>query len=214
MKKIVIFGCGGHAASVMDAIKSNKEYIVAGFIDRTISNYMHEDVSVIATDDSLDCVRDEGIDLAAIGIGSVKGNDVVRARVFEKAIGEGLTFPVIKDATAIVSTSAEIEDGSFVGKGAIINSSANIGKCCIINSGAIIEHNVEVGDFSHISVGSVICGDVKIGCNCMIGANATIIQGIKIGNNVTVGAGAVVINDVEDGKTVVGNPAKIIEIND
>ena len=44
-------------------------------------------------------------------------------------------------------------------------------------------------------------------------ANALVFGGIRIGNNVTVGAGSVVTKDVPDNCVVVGNPARIIQIN-
>ena len=33
MKKIIIFGCGGHAKIVLDCIKLGKNYTPIGFID-------------------------------------------------------------------------------------------------------------------------------------------------------------------------------------
>ena len=53
-----------------------------------------------------------------------------------------------------------------------------------------------------------------IGNNVYVGANAVIIGGIRIGNNVIIGAGAVVVKDVVDNAVVVGNPAKIIRIEE
>ena len=44
-----------------------------------------------------------------------------------------------------------------------------------------------------------------------IGAYAIIIGNIVIGENAKIGAGAVVTKDIGPGKTVVGNPARIIE---
>lgn len=208
-----MFGCGGHAMSVMDTIKNNKEYVVIGFVDKEKTDYTYDGVGVITTDTDISGLEAHGVKYAAMGIGSVKGAGTIRMKVYENAVKEGLLFPVIADATAVVSESAVVEDGTFIGKGALINAETHIGKCAIVNTGAIIEHCVEVGDFTHISVGTVVCGDVIIGNNCMIGANATITQGVKIGDNVTVGAGSVVLHDVLDGETVVGNPARVIREN-
>lgn len=210
MKKISVFGCGGHAVSVMDTLKNKNEYEIAGFVDKSYSEYVYDGIGIIATDETIDTLCEKGIGYGALGVGSVHGNDKVRVKIYDNAINAGVKFPQIIDDSAIVSGTAIIDEGTFIGKGAIINSESHIGIACIINTGAIIEHCVEVGDFTHISVGCVVCGDVKIGNNCMIGANATIIQGVKIGNNVTVGAGAVVVRDVADGDTVVGNPARVI----
>ncbi|MCW8090346.1 DapH/DapD/GlmU-related protein [Alteromonas ponticola] len=45
-----------------------------------------------------------------------------------------------------------------------------------------------------------------------IGANATILPGLAIGKNAVIGAGAVVTKDVEQSSTVVGNPARIVNM--
>ena len=52
-----------------------------------------------------------------------------------------------------------------------------------------------------------------IGNHVQIGANAVIIGDIRIGDNVIVGAGAVVVKDIPDNAVVVGNPARIVRIN-
>jgi len=210
MKKIAVFGCGGHAISVVDTIKKNKEYEILGFVDKAKSDYSYAGIPVIATDDYLDSLNEREIEYGVLGIGFVHGNDSVRMKVYKNAADSKIRFPVIKDESSVVSGTAKIGNGTFIGKGAIINAEAIIGECCIINTGAIVEHCVHIGNNTHAAVGCVICGGVVIGNNCLIGANSTIIQGIKIGNNVTIGAGSVVINDVPDGETFVGNPARMI----
>lgn len=209
MKKIAIFGCGGHSGSVTDIINRIDCYEVAGYVDRELSDYSYQEKLVIATDDNLHNLKNSGIYAGAIGIGSVRGGDNIRKKVIENALSEKIEFPVIADPSAVISETASVGDGTVIGKRAVINSDAFIGRFAIINTGAIVEHNVSVGDYSHISVGAVVCGDVSIGENCMIGAGATVIQGVKIGNNVTVGAGAVVIRDIMDGSVVTGNPARV-----
>ena len=53
----------------------------------------------------------------------------------------------------------------------------------------------------------------EIGDNVVVGANVVIIGNIRIGNNVVIGAGSVVVKDIPDNAVVVGNPARIIKIN-
>lgn len=65
----------------------------------------------------------------------------------------------------------------------------------------------------NISPNAALAGNVTIGEGTHVGMGASIIQGIKIGKWCTIGAGAVIIQDIPDGATVVGNPGKIIKIN-
>ncbi len=46
-----------------------------------------------------------------------------------------------------------------------------------------------------------------------IGINSTMLGRIKLGKNSKIGAGAVVTHDVPVGTTIIGNPAKIIAVN-
>ena len=81
----------------------------------------------------------------------------------------------------------------------VVNPKTEIGKNCMIGT------NITIGGRNNIQNVPVI------GDNVYIGASAIIIGDIKIGNNSTIGAGAVVLQDVPSDKTVVGNPARIIE---
>ena len=56
-------------------------------------------------------------------------------------------------------------------------------------------------------------GAPTIGNYVNVMANAVVFGGITIGNNVTIGAGSVVTKDVPDNCVVVGNPARIIQLN-
>jgi len=118
---------------------------------------------------------------------------------------------------------------SEIGKNCMIGSHAEIGKAkvgdnCKIEAFAFIPPGVTIED--DVFVGPHACftndkrpkatGDwelcktiVKKGAS--IGANATIVCGVTIGENSLVGAGAVVTKDVSAGKTVIGNPARVVE---
>ena len=54
----------------------------------------------------------------------------------------------------------------------------------------------------------------RIGNNVTVGCHVAIIGNITIGNNVTIGAGSVVVKDIPDNAVVVGNPFRIIRMNE
>lgn len=54
----------------------------------------------------------------------------------------------------------------------------------------------------------------SIGNNVMITTNAIVIGNINIGDNAIIGAGAVVTKDVPPNAVVVGNPQRILKIQD
>lgn len=185
MDDIILIGYGGHGKSVADCIERTGLYRIIGYTDfqEHQSQYTY-----LGTDDVLEQYLEEGIDKVFICIGYL-GKSNLRERIYWILKEKGFTFPVIIDPSAIVSQSAVIEEGSFVGKGAVINAEARIGRMSIINTGAIIEHECIVGEFSHIAVSAVLCGQVKTGKAAFVGANATIIQCMEIGARTIIPAG-------------------------
>ncbi len=185
MEDIILVGYGGHAKSVADCIERGNSFRIVGYTDKE----KHESpYTYLGTDEALEFYFERGIKNAVLCIGYLgKGN--LREKLFSYLKGIGFYFPVIVDPSAIISESAQIGEGTFVGKRAVINANALIGKMCIINTAAIIEHESVVGDFTHIAVGAVLCGRVTVGNSAFIGANATVIQEQNIDSGKLVPAG-------------------------
>lgn len=139
------------------------------------------------------------------------GNNHIRKKIVK--INNQVTYPVLIHPSANVSKRSTIGHGSVVMAGVSINSDSTIGKHCIINTNASIDHDCLIEDFVHVSPNAALAGNVTVGEGTHIGIGACIIQGVKIGKWCTIGAGSVILNDVPDGATVVGNPGKVIKIN-
>lgn len=122
-----------------------------------------------------------------------------------KRIGGGLT--VIHPA-AVVSDTATIGRGVFIGALAVIGPCATVCDRAIINTGAIVEHDCRVGPCAHIASGAVLSGNVRVGEGAMVGAGSVVKQGLSIGDWSTVGCGAAVVCDVPSRQTWVGVPAR------
>ncbi|WP_276951198.1 acetyltransferase [Acetatifactor muris] len=205
MEDIVLIGGGGHALSIADTIINGKKYEIVGYTD--VAD-VHSPLRYLGTDEILECLLDRGVINAAITVGYL-GKSSIRDRLYYRAKQAGFRLPKIIDPSAVVSGTADVGEGVFIGKNAVVNAGAKIGKMCIINTGAIIEHNNQIGEYSHIAVGATLCGDVRVGEHTLIGANATIIQGVHIGMNTIIGAGSVVIGDVSDNSRVIGVGGRI-----
>jgi len=138
------------------------------------------------------------------------GNNLIRKKIAEK---NSLNFINLFHPNSSISRRTKIGIGTVIMAGVSINSSSIIGKHCIINTNSSIDHDCSLDDYVHISPNAALAGNVTIGEGTHVGMGASIIQGIKIGKWCTIGAGAVIIQDIPDGATVVGNPGKIIKIN-
>ncbi len=188
MENIILAGYGGHARSVADCIERQGKFNIIGYTDL---NKYESPYSYLGNDDILKKYYDKGIHNAAICIGYL-GKGELRQKIYSSLKNIGFHLPVIIDPSAVVSKSAQIKEGVFIGKGAIVNAEAKIGKAVIINSKALVEHGCEVGDFAHIAVSAVLCGQVKVGNAAFIGANSTVIQHREICKDQIVPAGSIV----------------------
>jgi len=138
------------------------------------------------------------------------GNNKIRRKIIEQFGIE--TLATLIHPQSIISKKVDLGQGTLIGAGAIINPLTKIGVGVICNTKCVIEHDCLIGDFTHIAPGATLCGNVLIGKGTFVGGGAVVKENIKIGSDCTIGAGAVVIRDVPNGQTVVGNPAKSIEI--
>ncbi|WP_269468548.1 acyltransferase [Alteromonas sp. ASW11-130] len=108
----------------------------------------------------------------------------------------------------------------------LIENKVTIGNRVTIKSGVFIWDHITIEDDVFIGPNVTFCNDkfpqskninfqalkTVIRAGASIGANATILPGLAIGKNAVIGAGAVVTKDVEQSSTVVGNPARIVNM--
>lgn len=188
MEDIVIIGFGGHGKSLTDCIERSGRYNIVGYTDIKDNAVRYP---YLGTDDKLKEIYESGVRYAAIGVGYL-GHGDLRERIYKELKVIGFELPIICDPSSVISETAVIGEGTFIGKCAVVNAEAKIGKVCILNTGAILEHECRVGDFAHVAVGAVICGQAEIGEAALIGANATVIQCKSVKERKIVPAGDVV----------------------
>lgn len=198
MKSIWLYGAGGHALVIADALDSARFRLLGLIDDRwPISTRLHCQ-TLWGTQDPNFKRPPEPI---VVSIGS---NTIRR----EIAGLLGPPFASVIAPSACLSPSTEIAGGTVVLQAAVIQADCRVGAHVIVNTRASVDHECVLEDFVHVSPGVTLCGQVNVGAGSWIGAGAVVIPGIKIGRGCTIGAGAVVIRDVPDGATVVGNPAR------
>ena len=154
-------------------------------------------------------------------------------------MNEFFVHPLADVHATDIGTGSRVWQFVVILANARIGRDCNICSHCLIESDVVIGDRVTVKSGVQIWNGLRIANDVFIGPNvsfsndkfpksgnrdfdCMqtivdegasIGAGATILPGIHIGANAVVGAGAVVTKNVPAGATVVGNPARIHQLN-
>ncbi len=189
IRDIVLVGFGGHAKSVADTIERTEQFNIVGYTDvredTACSRYEYLGTDVVLKD-----IFDSGVKYAAIGVGYMGKGDT-RDKLYKMLKDIRFELPAVIDPSAIVSGTAAIGEGTFIGKGAIVNAEAKVGKMCIVNSKVLVEHETVVGDYSHVAVGASLCGQVCLGDHVFVGAGAVVVQCVNVGSGSFIKAGEV-----------------------
>ncbi len=207
--KIVIVGAGGHGRVVLDILRNNHQFDVAGFIDSNHS--LHGQIM-----DGIEILGDLSLvakfpELSVGGAIVAIGDNRIRQAYAQTLERAGVSL------VSAIHPSASIAGNAVIGKNVVIAAGANvcahvsIEDSVILNTGCIIDHESMIFKTAHICPGVRVAGHVQVKQAAFVGIGATIIQGITIGESAVVGAGAVVLEDVNPYTTVVGVPARVVK---
>lgn len=197
---MILFGASGHAKVVADCLKDAGESVTV-FVDDDPSKVSFMEKEVIPS------VRlTEFDEKVVISIGDNK----IRKKI---ANSIKVKFGSVAHPSVLISSTSTYKEGTVIFHGSIIQAGVVIGKHSIINTKVSVDHDCQIGDFVHVGPGTVLCGSVVVGDGSFIGAGSVVKQGIIIGSDVIIGAGSVIIKDIPDNCIVVGNPGRILRIN-
>lgn len=210
-RAFVVWGCSGHARVLLDLIAEQGGGLAA-FVDVRPVPSPVEGVPVLAGESGLaDWMRTVSPSVGILsGVVAVGRQGPDRLHILGRFLSHGLELPALVHATASISPSAILGQGTQVLAQAVVAAGAVLGDACIINHRASIDHECQLADSVTVAPGATLCGSVRVGCGVFIGAGATILPRVTVGAHAMVGAGAVVTRDVPAGAVVVGNPARLI----
>jgi acetyltransferase-like isoleucine patch superfamily enzyme len=207
MKKIIAFGLSGATKSIVEGIIKNNidiniDYI---YVDKEYKkdDYYH---NIPVIDDLSDFKNHYCIIPAPI--------HELRMRWINLANQMEMEFLNVINKDNDIAKNAVIGKGCIISQKNIIESNVVIGDYFLCGYENRIGHDSVIGNFFHIYVKANVGGFNKIGDNVTISSSACTREYTTIKNNSLVALGAAVFNDVNENSVAIGNPAKIITIND
>lgn len=201
-KKIIIFGCGGHARSIISAIREKEPLTEIILVDE----YAKQDEIIMGC--TVCCNYElQTDDCYFLGVGNNEKRKE-KAEHLEKKCG-GILVSIFSEY-AVIRQDARIESGVFIGANAYVGPQTKIGRHTIINTSSVVEHEAVIGNYVHIAPNATICGKTKIGDGVFCGAGCTVIDNINVCDHTVIGAGAVVIQNIVTPGTYIGVPARRI----
>lgn len=202
IEKMIVYGGGGHAKTVIDLIRAIGRYEIVGIIDDEMALGTEVmGVPVIGASSDLVRLRGEGVRCAVNAVGGI-GNPSVRWAVFERLIEADFDQPALVHPLAVIEPSAVIDDAVQVLAGTYISSDSRVGFGTLLNAGVILSHDDRLGRCVNLSPGAALGGAVRIGDFTQVGMRATINLGVTVGRSVRIGNGATVKDDVPDGTRI------------
>lgn len=209
-KQCIIIGAGTYGQVYLEYLR--EYYHVIGFVDDDpkLQGLSISGIPVIGDSLSLPHKVDKSTKVFV-----PIGNTTARKTLLTKVREYGYTTPNFIHPSVDIHPSSKIgNQGIYILQGAIVMPLTTISDDVMISAGTIISHHTTIASNVFISFGVNIGASIQVADKSYIGIGATIMTGVKsVGKNSLIGAGAVIIHDVPDGATVVGNPGRIIKVD-
>jgi sugar O-acyltransferase (sialic acid O-acetyltransferase NeuD family) len=141
------------------------------------------------------------------------GEPVVRIKLKEKLLSNGVKLGRVIDPSVIISPTAKLGAGVIITSDCIVASSAIIGENVAINVKSIVGHDIILADDIVVSSMVNIGGGCKIGAGTYLGMGCLIKEGLEVGDEVIIGMGSVVHHNIPSGMIALGNPARPMRMN-
>ncbi len=206
MRKIVIWGSGGHAREV-NWLCEELGIQVVGFLDELpeTKGQIVNGVPVLGTLTDIEALKNE-VELICAGV----GDPALKKRFAYHTIQSGfrIAAPLIHPRVRL-SRRNTIGEGSMIFEGAVLSDNIKIGHHVIINRGVNVSHDADIGDYVTIAPGVNLAGNVILDEGAYIGIGASVREKRHIGCWSIIGGGAFVKDDIPEFTLAAGVPAVV-----
>lgn len=211
MKKIIIFGFGGHSNVVMEELILAKKYQIHAIFDTDKSKkslqFKNKKIKIFH---NLDKILEKNFPKSGI---IAIGDNFNRLKIYKKIIKLNSKFNFIN----VISKSSLISKSVIIGTGNVILAKSFIGaktvikNQCIINSFSSIDHENFFDSFCSTGPGVITGGNVKLKKYSHLGIGCVIKNNITIGANTIIGGNSFVNKNCNDNSVYIGSPSKLLK---
>ena len=207
MINFIILGSGQLANFIFKMSLYDKNTNCLGFIKKNHKDNEIPDLKCLGLEDSLNIVDRD------ISIFPAVGDLFKRKLLINKTKSLGFKITQLVHPSSFVCKSSTINNSSLT-YNSFVSNNVNIGEDSILGTGSYVHHNTIIGKNCLIGGGTHIGASVIVGDNVLFGIGSIVAsKKITIGSNCVIGSGAVVLDNIEDNSTVVGNPARKINLS-
>lgn len=211
IRDIVIIGAGGFGREIcwlIEEINNNeKKFNILGFIDddydkrgKIINGY-----KVLG---GIDYLKNKKNIYFTCAIGNVG----IKKSIVQKVKSLGIRAQTLIHPSVVYGGFNKIGEGAIICAGSIITTNTIIKDYVTINLSCTVGHDAVIEEYCTLYPSVNISGNCVIGKLSELGTKTAIIQGVKIGQKTITGAGTVVVKNMDGNCTIVGIPAKALNI--
>lgn len=205
---VAVIGTGGMGREALAWLRdAHPTRRILGFLDNDPDTHGTE-VAGLPVLGYLDWLGHRDVDVL-IGVGS----GAARARLDDEVTATGRQPLTVVHPTAVIGPRSTVAPGAIIAPGVVVTTDVTIGRCAILNYGCAIGHDCRIGDHAFIAPGAHLAGFVTVGARAEVGIGASVRQHLEVAADAVVGGGAMVVRPVGAGQTVVGVPARPMDLD-
>ena len=208
-KNIIIIGAGQMGELVSNIILRDGKFNILGFIDKKKTKKING-YKILGNDSFL---YNKKVDCSHIVIAVTEFKK--RLDIYNKLSKLNYKFPNIIDPSVKIDNNVRFQEGIIIGMNSVILNKVSIGNLSIIGTSVNILHDTKIGKNCLIGGGTVVGANVILKNNIYVGVGSIFAsKKIIVGNECFISSGSVVLKSLKSKSKVIGNPAKVISINE
>lgn len=210
-KKIVIWGLGTIAASIIDSLPGME---VLGIVNDELEGIPDQGrfkkVPVIGGYQDIPKLLEDTDTYLTVTYRDMKNEEQNYKDLVALGLSDEKFINIFHQSVIIPEEYCSLGKGIFMAPNVQLSTNVRINDYCVLYGNCFIGHDATLEDFVSVANMSSIGAHVKIGKGVHVGSNSTIRERVTIGEFSLVGMGSVVLHDVPPHSIVAGVPARVI----